>query len=140
MANKFWGYPAPDAHLIATAKSYNLRFANNPGHTCSGPMADLMFDRLEVYGPLCVMCGAINNDFGMVFVLGRDNDPLESIPKELIENAEQTFGYPIRLFTWDKQKQKYTTERLGAPNEVDTLWRGTLQRSNLRSYKPRKPT
>ncbi|KAG9077564.1 hypothetical protein FS749_010537 [Ceratobasidium sp. UAMH 11750] len=103
-------------------------------------MADLMFDRLEVYGPLCVMCGAINNDFGMVFVLGRDNDPLESIPKELIENAEQTFGYPIRLFTWDKEKQKYTTERLGAPNEVDTLWRGTLQRSNLRSYKPRKPT
>ncbi|KAG8738494.1 hypothetical protein FRC10_006779 [Ceratobasidium sp. 414] len=94
MANKFWGYPAPDVDLIATAKSHNLRFANNPGHTCSGPMADLMFDRLQIYGPLRVMCGGINDDFGVVFVLGWDNDPLELIPRELIEKTEQTFGYP----------------------------------------------
>ncbi|KAG9076608.1 hypothetical protein FRC06_009415 [Ceratobasidium sp. 370] len=100
-------------------------------------MADLLFDRLEVYGPLRVMSGGMNGDLGVVFVLGRDDCTRESIPSELIERTEEVFRQPLRMFTWDEQKQKFTAPRSGT-DEADLLTRRGELRSNLRLYKRRE--
>ncbi|KAG8684781.1 hypothetical protein FRC08_013489 [Ceratobasidium sp. 394] len=137
MVSHFWGFPAPDDRLISTARSNKLPFSKQPGHACSLPMADLLFDRLEVYGPLRVMSGGMNGNLGVVFVLGRDDCTRESIPSDLIEKTEEVFRQPLRMFTWDEQKQRFTAPHSGT-DEVDLLTRRAELRSNLRPHRRRE--
>ncbi|KAG8742013.1 hypothetical protein FRC10_002089 [Ceratobasidium sp. 414] len=123
MAQTFWGYPAPEDRLTATAIRYNYRFAHGGGAGLF--MAFKIFDGLEIFGPLRVMSGRLNADQGVVFVLGRDNSSMDSIPNELRAPLEEMFGYPPRLFTWEEDKGMFTSPRVdGDDGEVDVLRRG----------------
>ncbi|KAG8742011.1 hypothetical protein FRC10_002087 [Ceratobasidium sp. 414] len=126
MPRTFWGYPAADAVLAATADSYDYPFARRGGAGLY--MAFRIFEGLEVFGPLRVMSGQINDEDGIVFVLGRDNDSVDSIPSELRAPLEQMYGHPPRLFTQKEDTPEmgiFTAPRVGGDDgEVDVLWRG----------------
>ncbi|KAG9084903.1 hypothetical protein FRC06_003837, partial [Ceratobasidium sp. 370] len=123
MTQTFWGYPALEDKLTATAIRYNYPFAHGGGAGIF--MAFKIFDGLEVFGPLRVMSGRLNADHGVVFVLGRDNAPIDSIPNEIRAPLEEMYGYPPRLFTWNEGRCMFTSPRVdGGDGEVDVLRRG----------------
>ncbi|KAG8741277.1 hypothetical protein FRC10_003025 [Ceratobasidium sp. 414] len=112
MTRTFWGHPAPEDKLAATTLHYKYPFAQGGGAGLF--MAFKIFDGLEIFGPLRVMAGRVNSEYGLIFVLGRDDAPLESIPIELKTPLEEMHGHPPRLWTWDEVQA----------GEVDNLWRG----------------
>ncbi|KAG9090363.1 hypothetical protein FS749_000609 [Ceratobasidium sp. UAMH 11750] len=128
--DRFCGYTVTLSWLHHAAKVNKFPWANGPAIEIQ--TAHEYYRRLQACGPLRLRDGKINEYFGFIFILGKNNSDLNSIPADQKKRLEAVFGCSPRLFIKKGDEPGYYTAVSPDGAELGiTVLTGSILRANI---------